>query len=102
MPFATVSSGDVGELGTRSMAGYAWELKQGQTLGQLKREGTGMYTLATTGVSRSIATPPVLTAVYPQAAQTMEVYQSALNMQLKTPQRLAVYVQVRSETGEVY
>lgn len=91
-------------VGTRGMTAteYTWELKQGQALGQLRREGAGTYMLTTTGATRGLSQDAVLTAVYPQSNQTMEVQQGTLSVQVKTPQRFSLYLQVQADTGETY
>jgi WD40 repeat protein len=86
---------------SRSPADYAWELAHGQDVGQLRRDA-GDVSLALTSQARSLAPAPALTAIYPQSGQMMELRQSVLTLQVKTPQRFALYVQVRTASGDDY
>lgn len=86
---------------SRSPGDNAWELQQGAEFGQLRRDG-GVVTLAANATARSLPSGAGLTAAYPQTGRALNVKQSAVSVQVKTPQRFAWYFKVLTAAGDEY
>jgi len=108
LPFDS-AQGRLPESETRSLADYTWEIQQGKEIGEINKDGSGIFRMAQKPGSRGAASPleggkgvSPITAAYPQGNKTLLIRQSELAFQMKSTQRFAIYVKVQAETGEFY
>jgi WD40 repeat protein len=79
-----------------------WTLVQGTKVSEIRSTESGGFRIAPTTEARSPGQDAFATATYPQGNRSLAVRQGELTFQVKSTQRFALYVKVRTESDEEY